>query len=340
VRAGCAYQLVAELAGRLGGVIVEVGHAQLQTPIGAADFLDAAESRLCAHDLLVQLLVVRVPADRLLEHVEGTLMVAGLLVEVGEAAGGGDCLAAEVLAFGESPVVVGAVNQVALVGGQCLLESGSLGGRVAGVRGGGDGVLEAPQVAADQVGVCLVAVDDPRDRGGVVGFGEAEGAAQVAQDRLEPGDAAVGVQLWPECLDGGVAGDAAGVDQQVGEQLDGFGAKAFAELAAVDVDLERAEQLDLDRAAGGWVGGPVARLDRRPRTRDRISARGTLVNTRPPQGLCTPLENPGTLRVWRVICSTSLAETDNRPLCFSRRRCGGSVATSGIATRLPPAISL
>jgi hypothetical protein len=34
----------------------------------------------------------------------------------------------------------------------------------------------------------------------------------------------------------------------------------------------------------------VAQLDGRPRTRDRISARGTLVNTRPPQGLCTLLE--------------------------------------------------
>jgi hypothetical protein len=45
------------------------------------------------------------------------------------------------------------------------------------------------------------------------------------------------------------------VDEQVGEELDGFGAQAFAELAAVDVDLERAEHLDLDRSAGGQFGG-------------------------------------------------------------------------------------
>lgn len=28
-------------------------------------------------------------------------------------------------------------------------------------------------------------------------------------------------------------------------------------------------------------------------------------------------------RRWRIICSTSPTETDNRPLCFSRRRCRG-----------------
>jgi hypothetical protein len=82
--------------------------------------------RVDAHDLLVQLFVVGVPADRLLDHVEGVLRVAGLLVELGEPAGGGDCLAAEVLAFGQGPVVVSAL---APVGDQCLLKGGGLGGR-------------------------------------------------------------------------------------------------------------------------------------------------------------------------------------------------------------------
>jgi hypothetical protein len=49
-----AQQLVAELAGRLGGVIVEVGHAQLQPPTGAANLFHAALLRVDAHDLLVQ----------------------------------------------------------------------------------------------------------------------------------------------------------------------------------------------------------------------------------------------------------------------------------------------
>jgi hypothetical protein len=74
--------------------MVEVGHAQLQPPISAANLFHAALLRVDAHDLLVQLFVVGVPADGLLDYVEGVLRVAGLLVELGEPAGGGDCLAA------------------------------------------------------------------------------------------------------------------------------------------------------------------------------------------------------------------------------------------------------
>jgi len=92
-----------------------------------------------------------------------------------------------------------------------------------------------------------------------------------------------------------------------------------------------------DRSA--WIGtpslarsGPAGSTTSHARSNQR--SRNTCEHS-PPQGLCTPLETPGTLRRWRTICSTSPTETDNRPRCFSRRRCGGSVATSGIATRLP-----
>lgn len=100
---------------------------------------------------LVQLFVVGVPADCLLDSVEGVLRVAGLLVDLAA----GSVAAALVRACWKrhrsQPITSGFA--------------------------------------------CLVAVDDPRDGGDVAGFGGAQGAAEVAQDRLEPGDAAVGVQL-------------------------------------------------------------------------------------------------------------------------------------------------
>jgi len=192
-RAGRAEQLAEESFGGVVGLDVQLGEPALEPAVGAAHGVGTAEARLQPHDPLVQLLVVGVPAGGGLQGGERAVTVAGALPELGEAAGGVGGLAAQLLAGGFGPVVVGAFEEAAVVGGGGALERRCLGG-VTGCRaGGGEGGVEAPDVAVDEVGGDAPALAGPLDDGGAV---EPGGRPQgVAQARMLP--AVIARRSWP-----------------------------------------------------------------------------------------------------------------------------------------------